>query len=741
MPVRFVLPAFFSLVLIHCTGENPGNGKGSSDPSRIDHFVTTMKQNGKTPNRLIDEKSPYLLQHAFNPVDWYPWGEEAFRKARDEHKPIFLSIGYSTCHWCHVMEHESFENDSIAAIMNDHFVSIKVDREERPDIDKVYMTALQGMGQGGGWPMSMFLTPDLRPFYGGTYFPPEARYGRISFPELLRRVHTVWTTQNEKVMESAAGLTGFLRQATERADSTPLNPGIADLCYKQLEANYDPKYGGFGGGPKFPRPVVFSFLLRHYIRTGNEKALLMVENTLKEMSQGGIADHLGGGFHRYSVDGEWRVPHFEKMLYDQAQLACSYLELYQVTGNKEYAAIAKQILGYVQRDLTDKNGGFYSAEDADSQDPAQPEKKTEGAFYLWTEQELQQLLSPEDLLVFSKYYGIESAGNAPADPQGEFEGRNIPYVALSIEELSSATGHDAADLTERLMKIRMLLLDHRAKRPRPHLDDKILTSWNGMMISAFARAHQILGDEQYLVVAEKAARFVVQELYDQNDEVLLRRYRDGEGGLEAHLDDYAFLSQGLLDLYEASFDVDWLDWSVKLTQRMVDIFHDSERGGFFDTSGKDSSVLIRTKESYDGAEPAGNSVAVAVLLRLADMTDNEHWRSMAAEALTAASHFLNQQPSVMPQMVLGLDMIQNRPKQIILVGRREEGGTSRFLSTVHQRLLPGRMLMLVEDEGPDVPIARFLPFAGRLCEGRWKAYGLCMRRLCLPTSNKRPSGL
>jgi len=538
-------------------------------------------------------------------------------------------------------------------------------------------------------------------------------------------------------MESATGLTDFLRQATEQTDSTSLNPGIADLCYKQLEANYDPKYGGFGGGPKFPRPVVFSFLLRHYIRTGNEKALLMVETTLKEMSKGGISDHLGGGFHRYSVDAEWRVPHFEKMLYDQAQLACSYLELYQVTGNNEYAAIAKEILGYVQRDLTDKEGGFYSAEDADSQDPAHPEKKTEGAFYLWTEQELRQLLSPDDFVVFSKYYGIETAGNAPADPQGEFEGRNIPYVALSMEELSSATGHDKAGLTERLIRIRKLLLDQRAKRRRPHLDDKILTSWNGMMISTFARAHQILGDEQYLVIAENAARFIVEELFQQDDEVLLRRYRDGDGGLEAHLDDYAFLSQGLLDLYEASFDVDWLDWSVRLTQRMVDIFHDSERGGFFDTSGKDSSILIRTKESYDGAEPAGNSVAVAVLLRLADMTDNEHWRSMAAEALTTASHFLNQQPSVMPQMVVALDMMQNKPKQIILVGGRNEGGTARFLSTVHQRLLPGRMLMLVEGEGPDVPIARFLPFAGKLSRvaGKPTAY-VCEDYVCrLPTND------
>jgi uncharacterized protein YyaL (SSP411 family) len=737
MPVRVALPAFLVLLLVQCTGQNSGGSGGSSDPSRIDHFVKTMQESGKTPNRLIHQKSPYLLQHAFNPVGWYPWGEEAFQRARDENKPIFLSIGYSTCHWCHVMEHESFENDSIAALMNEYFVCIKVDREERPDIDKVYMAALQGMGQGGGWPMSMFLTPDLRPFYGGTYFPPEERYGRISFPELLRRIHTVWTTQNEKVLESASGLTEYLRQAADQTDSASLNPGIADLCFKQLEASYDPRNAGFGGGPKFPRPVVFSFLLRYYVRTGSEKALAMTEKTLRKMSEGGIADHLGGGFHRYSVDAEWRVPHFEKMLYDQAQLACSYLELFQVTGNEAYASIAREILGYVRRDLTDKNGGFYSAEDADSPDPSDPSRKMEGAFYLWTEQELRQLLSPEDFLIFSQYYGIQSGGNAPADPQGEFQGKNIPYVSISLDKLSSEIGRDSAELANRLLHIRTRLLEERTKRPRPHLDDKILTSWNGMMISAFARANQTLGDREYLTAAENAARFIVENLYDREEEVLLRRYRDGEGGLEAHLDDYAFLAQGLLDLYEASFDLDWLDWSVRLTQKMVEIFHDREHGGFFDTSGKDPSVLVRTKETYDGAEAAGNSIAVGVLLRVADMTDNDHWRGMAAEALTAVSRFLNQQPSVMPQMVVALDILHHKPKQIILVGKREEEGTERFLSSVHRRLLPGRMLMLVEEEGPDVPAARFLPFAGKLTrvDGKPTAY-VCEDYVCqLPTND------
>ncbi len=737
MLVKSAFPALGILLLVQCSGSDSDRHGLNNDPSRIEHFVMTMKDQGRTPNRLITQKSPYLLQHAFNPVDWYPWGEEAFAKARDEQKPIFLSIGYSTCHWCHVMEHESFENDSIAALMNEFYVCIKLDREERPDIDKVYMTALQGMGQGGGWPMSMFLTPDLKPFYGGTYFPPENRYGRIGFPELLRRIHELWTTKNDKVLESANGLTDYLRQVSEQTISSALNPGISDSCFAQIAATYDPKYGGFGAGPKFPRPVVFNFLLRYYLRTGNAKALAMAEHTLERMAAGGIVDHLGGGFHRYSVDGEWRIPHFEKMLYDQAQLVCSYLELFQVTENDLYAGIARSILDYILRDMTDPSGGFYSAEDADSPDPRNPAGKSEGAFYVWTESELRSLLSSDDLTLFSGYYGIKADGNAPADPQGEFVGKNILYVAQPMEELTANTGQSPAELYGRIEGLRKRLFVERSKRPRPHLDDKILTSWNGMMISAFARAYQVLGDARYLKAAEDAAHRILGNLYDKEEEILRRRYRDGEADFDAHLDDYAFFGLGLLDLYEASFNIDWLDWSVKITQKMVEIFHDNERGGFFDTSGKDPTVLVRMKETYDGAEPTGNSVAVLLLLQLADMTDNEHWRAMAGEALTGVAHILNQQPAVMPQMVVALDIFSHKSKQVILVGSKEEEGTAKFLSAVHRRLLPGRTLMLVEEAGPEAPVARFLPFAGKLLKINEKptAY-VCEDYICqLPTND------
>jgi len=724
MLMKSALPALGLFLLSHCAGKTSSPEDIVNDPSRIENFLMNMKAQGKTPNRLITQKSPYLLQHAFNPVDWYPWGEEAFRKAREEQKPIFLSIGYSTCHWCHVMEHESFENDSIASIMNELFVSIKLDREERPDIDKVYMTAVQGMGQGGGWPLSMFLTPDLKPFYGGTYFPPENRYGRIGFPELLRRISDLWVQKKDKVLESAEGLTDFLRQASERMEPMALNPGVLDTCFAHIASSYDQEHGGFGGGPKFPRPVVFNFLLRYHLRTGNEKALAMVERTLERMASGGIADHLGGGFHRYSVDGEWRVPHFEKMLYDQAQLASSYLELFQVTGKEIYANIARNVLDYVLRDMTDPSGGFYSAEDADSPDPDNPSEKKEGAFYVWTESELGKVLSSEDMEIFSRYYGIRPEGNALADPQGEFTGKNILFVQESFDKVASQTGLPPSSLPDRIDGMRRRLLDVRNKRPRPHLDDKILTSWNGMMISALARAYQVLGDTRYLKAAEGATKCILGKLYDKEEEILRRRFRDGEADFDAHLDDYAFFGQSLLDLYETSFDIEWLDWSVRIAQKMVETFHDGERGGFFDTSGKDPTVLVRMKETYDGAEAAGNSVAVLLLLRLAEMTDNEHWRTMAGEALTGVAQVLNQQPSVMPQMVLALDMFSHKSKQIILVGEKEEEGTARFVSSVHKRLLPGRTLLLVEEVGPGTPIARFLPFAGKLVKvgGKPTAY-------------------
>ncbi|MBI4535302.1 MAG: thioredoxin domain-containing protein, partial [Ignavibacteriae bacterium] len=633
-------------------------------------------QQGRTPNRLIEEKSPYLLQHAFNPVEWYAWGEEAFAKARAEQKPIFLSIGYSTCHWCHVMEHESFEHDSIAAIMNQYFVSIKVDREERPDVDKIYMSALQAMGQNGGWPMSMFLTPDLKPFFGGTYFPPETRYGRIGFPELLTRIHHLWMNQREKILESADGLTTHLKELSAAGtQTTTLRNSILDTTFAQFDRSYDPLHGGFGDGPKFPRPVVFNFLLRYHYRTGEQKALQMSERTLRAMSAGGMYDHIGGGFHRYSVDGEWRVPHFEKMLYDQAQLVNSYVDLFQITKDPYYARIIREVLEYVLRDMTSAEGGFYSAEDADSPKPEDPSEQGEGACYVWLRKEILDVLGTESGDLFCFAYGVEDLGNALMDPQQEFTGKNILYIAHPVSEVAQRFGMTEEEVESILAGARKKLFNVRSKRPRPHLDDKILTSWNGLMISALARAYQVLDDPTYLKAAERAAEFVMTRLYD--GKMLIRRYRDGESKYEAHLDDYSFLVHGLLDLYESSLNFRWLRTAIDLTEKSIEIFWDASRGGFFDTSGKDSSILVRMKELYDGAEPTGNSMAVMNLLRLSQMTDNPGWRTKAEGTLRSYAAILEKQPFSMPQMVSAFDFSLEKVKQIIVAGERHGIDTRR----------------------------------------------------------------
>jgi uncharacterized protein YyaL (SSP411 family) len=709
-----------------------------SPESGVSTFIRKMMEEGKKPNRLIHEKSPYLLQHAFNPVDWYPWGEEAFAKARAEQKPIFLSVGYSTCHWCHVMEHESFENDSIATIMNRFFVCIKVDREERPDVDKVYMTALQGMGQGGGWPMSMFLTTDLKPFYGGTYFPPENRYGRIGFPDLLERIKEVWDQQRAKVLDSAEGITEYLQKASAAGSSSDsLDAALLDTCFEQLRKSYDPEFGGFGDGPKFPRPVVFNFLLRYYYRTDNREALEMVQETLRKMAGGGIRDHIGGGFHRYSVDAEWRVPHFEKMLYDQAQLASSYLELYQVTRNEVDAEVVRGILEYVLRDLTDPAGGFYSAEDADSPRPENPTEEGEGSFYLWTSKEIMNILGDENGMIFSRYFGIEEGGNALADPQHEFTGRNILYSATSLEQSASHFGKSEAELRQILEDSRIKVFRTRATRPRPHLDDKILTSWNGLMISAFARAFQIFREERFLKAGERAASFLLSSMYDSSAGTLNRRFRDGEARFAGHLDDYAFFVQGLLDLYEASFNTGWLKEAILLTSKEIEIFWDEEHGGFFDTSGRDSSILIRMKEQYDSAEPTGNSIAVMNLLRLADMTDNTDWREKAEKTIASFGMILRKQPVAMPQMAAAFDYTTGKSRQVIFVGRKNDPEIQMMLHELFSRFLPNKIVMLIDDPGPETTLAQYLPFVTNLrkVDGKPSAY-VCEDYVCqLPTND------
>ncbi|CAN5355895.1 thioredoxin domain-containing protein [soil metagenome] len=655
-------------------------------------------------NRLIHEKSPYLLQHAHNPVDWYPWGEEAFAKARREKKPIFLSIGYSTCHWCHVMEHESFENEEVAAFMNSRFVNIKVDREERPDVDRVYMTFVQATTGGGGWPLNVWLTPALKPFVGGTYFPPEDRHGQPSFLKVLRRIAEAWETDRGKISESSnqimAALTRSATAAT--ADSAKVDVKLIDAAYQQIARSYDAREGGFGGAPKFPRPVTLNFLFHVYHRSppgseAGEAALGMALLTLRKMAAGGMHDQLGGGFHRYSVDASWRVPHFEKMLYDQAQLASAYLDAYQITGDLRYEVIARDTLDYVRRDLTDASGGFYSAEDADSLTKAGGKEKAEGAFYVWTKEEIDKALG-EYAELFDYQYGVEENGNAPegSDPQGEFRGKNILYERQTFAETAKHFGKSELDVDESMRYRRATLLELRAKRPRPHLDDKIITAWNGLMISALARGAQVLGDPTYLETARRAATFVREKLYDSSSHTLRRSYREGPAEIGGFAEDYAFYIQGLLDLYEASFDVQWLRLAEQLQATQDRLFWDEKNGGYFTSTGEDPSVLLRLKEDNDNAEPAPSSIAALNLLRLGQIRDSKEMRARAQKTIAAFAGLLNHFPSAMPQMLVALDISLTKPKQIIIAGRRGAPETRDLLEETRRHYLPDTIVLLAD---------------------------------------------
>jgi len=688
-------------------------------------------------NRLITEKSPYLLQHAHNPVDWYPWGNEAFQRAREEDKPIFLSIGYSTCHWCHVMERESFEDDRIAAFLNEHFISIKVDREERPDVDKIHMNALHAMGQHGGWPLSMFLTPDLKPFFGGTYYPPVDNFGRIGFPSLLKRIDHLWRNEKNRVLDSAAGIYQFLNDIASSADhNSQLDRDLVVRGFHQFKSGYDAKFGGFGSAPKFPRPVVLEFLFRYYHATGTPSALEMTLHTLRAMANGGMYDQLGWGFHRYSVDREWFVPHFEKMLYDQAQLVKVYLDAYLITNDHFYSSVARNTLDYVLRELTSPEGGFYSAEDADSPDPNRSGQSSEGACYLWSHEEIFRHLNNDDAVVIASRFGIQESGNVLSDPHGVFSGRNILSVRKTISELAGEFGITVAEIQSILSRSNKALLDHRANRPRPHLDDKIITSWNGLMISAFARGYQVLGDERYRNAAQASAQFIFTHLYDHDRRRLKRRYRDGEANHEAYLDDYVYLTHGLLDLYEAGFAVRWLELAVTLTNTTVDLFWDNNGGGFFDTSGDDPSILVRLKEQYDGAEPSGNSMALFNLLRLASMTSYQEWKSHAKRTLRAFAHLLNRMPSSMPLMLSSFPFLFEGMRQILIVGEIHEEKTKHFIRIVRQNYIPDGITMVI-DESSKAQLSSFFPFVETLSriDGSPTAYA-CMNGACrLPTTD------
>jgi uncharacterized protein YyaL (SSP411 family) len=664
-----------------------------------------------SPNRLLREKSPYLLQHAYNPVDWYPWGEEAFAKARAEDKPIFLSIGYSTCHWCHVMERESFESEATAEILNRHYVPVKVDREERPDVDRIYMTYVQATTGGGGWPMSVWLTPELKPFLGGTYFPPDNRYGRPGFPAVLEYVAEKWKSDRAQIVASSREvIEEILRQTAIAPAAHIAGKEALDSCFYALRRSFDARLGGFGGAPKFPRPVALNFLLRYWARTRNEEALEMVLKTLDAMARGGMHDQLGGGFHRYAVDARWFVPHFEKMLYDQAQLAISYLEAYQISGQERYAAVARGIFEYVLREMTDPAGGFYSAEDADSViDPAEPHKKGEGAFYVWSQEEIDALLGQPAAKYLSYHYGVEAGGNVYEDPHQEFTGRNILAVTRSAEETARHFEAPVETVRAAIEEGRRRLLEARGRRVRPHLDDKILTAWNGLMISAFAKGGAILGEPRYLDAARRAADFLAREMYRPAEGILLRRYRGGEAAIPGFADDYAFFAQALLDLYEAAFDLRDLDLATELTRRQCELFEDSEGGGFYSTAAGDPSLVMRMKEDYDGAEPSANSVTALNLVRLAEFTGEEAFRSSAERLFRAFSPRLTTAGVTVPQMLAALDWFLHKPKQIVLAGAAGSAELAALAAEVHRRYLPGRVILMLDTEESRRALAARLP--------------------------------
>ena len=741
-------------------------------------------------NRLAHEKSPYLLQHADNPVDWFPWGDEAFEKAHGENKPIFLSIGYSTCHWCHVMAHESFEDEATAEIMNREFVNIKVDREERPDVDRVYMTFVQATTGHGGWPMSVWLTPDLKPFVGGTYFPPEDRHGQPGFKRVLQRIANAWQQDRDNIAEQGRRIVEALAESASARGGSRAQLGADTLenAYRQIARSYDAHEGGFGTRPKFPRPVLLNFLFRIYARDRGgamgTNALEMALFTLRKMAAGGMHDHLGGGFARYSVDQFWHVPHFEKMLYDNAQLAVAYADAFQITREPLFEEVTRDILDYVLRDMTAPEGGFYSAEDADSEvvaadadsevvagdavpgrlqtrpPPLHPSAASaetssgsvqianasarpagdsvpgynvrEGAFYVWAKEQIDGALGPA-AEIFNYHYGVEAGGNAPAgsDPHGELTGKNILIERHTAAETAQQFGKTEPEVREILADARRTLFELRSKRPRPHLDDKIITAWNGLMISGFARAAQVLDEPKYVAAAEKAASFLRSHLYNAERKTLVRNYREAPSAVEGFADDYAFLIQGLLDLYEASFDVEWLKFALELQETLDRLFFDEENGGYFSVTGDDRSILLRMKEDNDGAEPAASSVAALNLLRLAQLRRDDAMHERAEKTIAAFGVLLAEVPNALPQMLVALDAILSKPQQVVIAGDRGSKGTRALLAEIHRHHKPNRILLLADGgEGQAFLQARLAELEGmRPVHGKSAAY-VCENFTC-----------
>ena len=680
-------------------------------------------------NGLIFEKSPYLLQHAHNPVDWHQWGPEAFQKAEKENRPVFLSIGYSTCHWCHVMAHESFEDPEVARMMNETFVCVKVDREERPDIDSVYMAVCQRMTGSGGWPLTIVMTPDRKPFFAATYIPKESRWGRTGMMELIPRLSDVWTSKPDEVRKLANEVTAALQGASQETAGEELGETTLRLAYEQLAGRFDQQHGGFSTAPKFPTPHQLTFLLRYWRRTSEQNALVMVNKTLTAMRCGGIYDHVGFGFHRYSTDAQWLVPHFEKMLYDQALLAIAYTEAYQATGEPGYRQTAQEILAYVLRELRAPQGGFYSAQDADSEG-------VEGKFYVWTEDEVRNVLEDDEADLVISVFNTQKQGNFAEEASGQETGANILHLKKPISLLSSELSVSEQYLRERLEVARKKLFAHRESRVRPATDDKILTDWNGLMVAALAKGAQVFDAPAYSEAAQRAADFILNNMRTPEGR-LLHRYRDGEAAISAYLDDYAFLIWGLIELYETRFEVDYLRTALQLHEDLVQRFWDENHGGFYLTAKDDEALLTRPKDIYDGATPSGNSVAALNLLRLGRMTANPGFEDYAAQIGRAFGQQVNRLPSGHTQLMAAVDLAVGPAYEVVIAGKSEASDTATMLRALRAPFLPNKVVLFRphEEETPQITaLAEYVKYQPSI-NGKATAY-VCRSYQCeLPTTD------
>ena len=671
------------------------------------------------PNRLIDETSPYLLQHANNPVDWYPWGQEALSRARDEDKPILLSIGYSACHWCHVMERESFEDDAIAELMNEHFINIKVDREERPDLDAVYMEAVQMLTGSGGWPMTVFLTPDCKPFYGGTYFPPVDRHNMPGFPRLLETVAQAYRNSHSEIQR----VTGQLTEQMGRTANMPRGTGALDEsilhhAYNQLATNFDYQNGGVGSAPKFPQAMTLEILLRYHAHGHNERARSMLDLTLEKMARGGIYDQIAGGFHRYSTDTYWLVPHFEKMLYDNALLARLYLHAWLATGRALYRRITEETLDYVLREMTGEHGGFFSATDADSEGE-------EGKFFVWSPSEIEAVLGSEDAALFNGFFGVSQRGN--------FEGKNILNISVRAADFADREGIDLERLLDIIRRGKEALRVAREDREHPLLDDKALASWNGLMLRAFAEAGAALERQDYLDAAAKNAAFLLEEMRPEGR--LLRSYREGQAKLPGFLEDYSFVADGLLSLYEATFERRWLDAAVELADEMISQFWDEPAGCFYDTGRDHEDLVVRPRDVFDNAQPCGGSVASDMLLRLSVVTGNDDYADKAITPLRTLAELMGRAPAGTGRWLAALDFYLSTPKEVAVIGEQDNPATSALLREVNRRYLPNRVLVGAGEEGTTASTGLPLLEGRGMVDGRPTAY-VCENYACqLPVTD------